>query len=225
MERGGKQLFSGLDLEFERGTCTGVIGRNGLGKTTLIDILMGTLDPTEGKVTIGQKTEFNYADQNRLAIDGSKSMIDEVGEGSEFIQFGKQKLHIISYLKRFLFNDETVHARIETLSGGEKNRVVLAKILHHGGNFLVLDEPTNDLDLATLRVLEEAILSFDGVVLVVSHDRYFLDRVADRIIAFEGGGKVFIQEGNYSYYAEKRAQRTSAQPIAAKTIETHQRTA
>ncbi len=207
MELGGKSLFQGLNLDFTGGTCTGVIGRNGLGKTTLIRILMGTLQPDEGEVTIGQKTIFNYADQSRMAIDGSKSMIDEVGAGSEYVQFGTQRLHIRSYLTRFLFNDETVHARIDTLSGGEQNRVMLAKILHAGGNFLVLDEPTNDLDLATLRVLEEAILGFTGVVLVVSHDRYFLDRVADRILAFEGDGEVVIQEGNYSYYAEKRGQR------------------
>lgn len=212
-ERGGKRLFSGIDLEFESGTCTGVIGRNGVGKTTMLNILMGLLEPSEGSVKIGQKTEFNYADQARLAVDGSKSMIDEVGGGSDYVQFGNQKLHVRTYLSRFLFNDETVHARIDTLSGGERNRVMLAKLLRHGGNFLVLDEPTNDLDLATLRVLEEAIDSFDGVTLVVSHDRYFLDRVADRIIAFEGDGKVVIQEGNYSYYAEKRAQRRK--PAAA----------
>ena len=204
---GGTRLFSGLNLDFEPGTCTGVIGRNGLGKTTLIRILMGQMEPDEGQVTIGQKTQFNYADQSRLTIDGAKSMVEEIGGGSEFIQFGGQKLHVRSYLSRFLFAGETVHARIDTLSGGEQNRVVLAKILHAGGNFLILDEPTNDLDLATLRVLEEAILGFTGVALVVSHDRFFLDRIADRIVAFEGGGRVFIQEGNYSYYAEKRAER------------------
>tara|TARA_R110002096_G_scaffold4493_14_gene20882 strand:- start:4202 stop:6094 length:1893 start_codon:yes stop_codon:yes gene_type:complete len=220
---GGKQLFRGLNLDFEAGTCTGVIGRNGLGKTTLIRIMMGLLEPDEGQVTIGQKTEFNYADQNRMVIDGSRSMIEEVGAGSDFVQFGNQKLHIRSYLSRFLFNDETVHARIDTLSGGEQNRVMLAKILHAGGNFLILDEPTNDLDLATLRVLEEAILSFTGVVLVVSHDRYFLDRVSDRILAFEGDGQVILQEGNYSYYAEKRGERrnklrsTGKQPAKKKT--------
>lgn len=220
MARGGKQLFSGLDLQFEAGSCTGVIGRNGVGKTTMLNIMMGLLEPDEGEVTIGQKTQFNYADQTRLAVDGSKSMIQEVGGGSDYVQFGNQKLHIRSYLSRFLFNDETVHAQIDTLSGGERNRVMLAKLLRHGGNFLVLDEPTNDLDLATLRVLEEAIDAFDGVTLIVSHDRYFLDRVADRIIAFEGDQKIVIQEGNYSYYAEKRAQRRSAAAGSAKAPKT-----
>lgn len=222
-ERGGKRLFANVDLQFEPGTCTGVIGRNGMGKTTLLNIMMGLLEPTEGKVAIGSRTQFNYADQARLAVDGSKSMIEEVGGGSEYVQFGKEKLHIRTYLARFLFNDEAVHARIDTLSGGEQNRVMLAKLLRHGGNFLVLDEPTNDLDLATLRVLEEAIDSFAGVTLAVSHDRYFLDRVADRIIAFEGDGRVVVQEGNYSYYAEKRAERRrqpSAPAGSAKPVKT-----
>ena len=216
-ERGGKRLFSNFDLEFAAGTCTGVIGRNGVGKTTMLNIMMGLLEPTEGSVKIGKRTQFNYADQGRLAVDTSKSMIEEVGGGSEYVQFGNEKLHIRTYLARFLFNDETVHAKIETLSGGERNRVMLAKLLRHGGNFLVLDEPTNDLDLGTLRVLEEAIDSFDGVTLAVSHDRYFLDRVADRIVAFEGDGQIVVQEGNYSYYAEKRAQRRAAAASRSKT--------
>jgi len=220
MERGGKRLFRGLNLEFEGGTCTGIIGRNGLGKTTLLNILQGKLQPDEGSVTIGERTQFNYADQNRLVMDGSKNMLEEVGAGSDTVQFGSERLHIRSYLKRFLFTDETLHSRIDALSGGEQNRVMLAKILRYGGNFLILDEPTNDLDLATLRVLEEAILSFPGVVLVVSHDRFFLDRVADRTIAFEGDGRVIIQEGNYSYYVEKRREQlsrvaTQAAPVAA----------
>jgi len=232
MERGGKRLFNNIDLEFEAGSCTGVIGRNGLGKTSLLNIIMGQLEPTEGSVTIGERTEFNYADQNRMAIDGSRSMVDEVGAGSEYVQFGNQRLHIRSYLKRFLFTDETIYARIDTLSGGEQNRILLAKILHQGGNFLILDEPTNDLDLNTLQVLEETLLSFPGVTLIVSHDRYFLDRVADRIIAFEGESEVFIQEGNYSYYAEKRQERvakkaqrttTSTQSTSSKPKENRRR--
>jgi len=218
MTLGGKRLFSGLNLQFEAGTCTGIIGRNGLGKTTMLRALMGTLRPDEGTVVIGDRVQFNYADQNRLALDPNRSMVEEVGAGSEFVAFGGEKLHIVTYLKRFLFFDEQLHARIETLSGGERNRVMLAKLMRHGGNFLILDEPTNDLDLATLRVLEEAILGFEGVVVVVSHDRFFLDRVADRIIAFEGEGRVEVQEGNYSYYIEKRKERLArlapAKPVA-----------
>jgi ATP-binding cassette subfamily F protein uup len=219
MSLGGKPLFSGLDLQFEPGTCTGIIGRNGLGKTTLLRTLMGALPPGTGNVVIGERVQFNYADQNRLALDPTRSMVEEVGGGSEFVLFGGEKLHIVTYLKRYLFFDEQIHARIETLSGGERNRVMLAKLMRQGGNFLILDEPTNDLDLATLRVLEEAILGFSGVVIAVSHDRFFLDRVADRIIAFEGGGRVVVQEGNYSYYAEKRRERLArlapAKPVDA----------
>ena len=200
-------LFSHLDLSFQAGSCTGVIGRNGLGKTTLLRILLGQCDPAEGTVRIGQKTLFNYVDQYRVQLDGSKSVLDEVAGKTDFVPFGSDKISVRAYLKRFLFTDDRIHMRIDVLSGGERNRVVLAKILRNGGNFLVLDEPTNDLDLQTLRVLEEAILAFDGCVLVVSHDRYFLDRVCDRIIAFEGDGQVFVSEGNYSYYHEKHAER------------------
>jgi ABC transport system ATP-binding/permease protein len=203
-------LFSGLDLAFEAGTCTGVIGRNGLGKTTLLRILLGNQEPLSGSVRIGKKTVFNYIDQHRVELDGSKSVLDEVAGKTDFVQFGAEKISVRAYLKRFLFTDDRIHMRIDILSGGERNRVVLAKILRNGGNFLILDEPTNDLDLQTLRVLEEAILAFNGCVLVVSHDRYFLDRVCDRMIAFEGDGEVFVSEGNYSYYHEKNRERLKA---------------
>ncbi|MGI9241375.1 MAG: ABC-F family ATP-binding cassette domain-containing protein [Verrucomicrobiales bacterium] len=217
-------LFADLDLEFEPGTCTGITGRNGLGKTTLLRTLMGTLEPTEGSVTIGKRTHFNYVDQARLQLDGSNSIIKEVGGDSEVVQFGPDTISIRSYLRRFLFEDDRLNMRIDCLSGGEQSRVLLAKILHNGGNFLVLDEPTNDLDLQTLRVLEEAILGFAGCVVVVSHERYFLDRVCDKIIAFEGSGQVRCQVGNFSYYQEKFGKRrqqpkAAAKPVAAKPVE------
>lgn len=204
-------LFAGLNLTFEAGTCTGVIGRNGLGKTTLLRILLGQQDPIQGKVQIGKRTVFNYIDQHRVALDGNKSVLEEVAGKTDFVQFGADKISVRAYLKRFLFTDDRIHMRIDVLSGGERNRVVLAKILRNGGNFLILDEPTNDLDLQTLRVLEEAILAFSGCVLVVSHDRYFLDRVCDRVIAFEGNSEVFVSEGNYSYYREKNRERLNSQ--------------
>jgi ATP-binding cassette subfamily F protein uup len=205
-------LFSHLDLNFEAGTCTGIIGRNGLGKTTLLRILMGEQQPNEGKVAIGKRTIFNYVDQQRLLLNPENSVMDEVaGPMSEFVQFGPEKLHVRTYLRRFLFTDERVTMRVKELSGGEQSRVLLAKILRRGGNFLILDEPTNDLDLATMRVLEEAILAFKGTVLVVSHDRYFLDRVCDRLIAFEGQGRIHECAGNYSYYQEKRAAKAAAE--------------
>ncbi|MDB6074821.1 MAG: transporter [Verrucomicrobiaceae bacterium] len=204
-------LFSGLDLSFEPGTCTGIIGRNGLGKTTLLRILMGLQEPSEGKITIGKRTIFNYVDQQRLLLNPENSVMEEVAGASDFVSFGEEKLHVRTYLRRFLFTDERVTMRVRELSGGEQSRVLLAKILRRGGNFLILDEPTNDLDLQTMRVLEEAVLAFKGCVLVVSHDRYFLDRVCDRVIAFEGQGRISLCSGNYSYYQEKRAQVAAAE--------------
>jgi ATP-binding cassette subfamily F protein uup len=204
-------LFSHLDLSFKPGTCTGIIGRNGLGKTTLLRMLMGQQQPSEGSVTIGKRTQFNYVDQQRLLLDPEKTVMEEVAGSSDFVSFGEEKLHVRSYLKRFLFTDERVTMRVKELSGGEQSRVLLAKILRRGGNFLILDEPTNDLDLQTMRVLEEAILAFAGSVLIVSHDRYFLDRVCDRILVFEGHSRVHECAGNYSYYQSKRANQAAAE--------------
>lgn len=215
-------LFSHLDLSFEAGDCVGIIGRNGLGKTTLLRMLMGERAPDEGSVTIGKRTLFNYVDQQRLLLDPEKSVMEEVAGNSDFVSFGDEQLHVRTYLRRFLFTDERVTMRVKELSGGEQSRVLLAKILRRGGNFLILDEPTNDLDLQTMRVLEEAILAYNGCVLVVSHDRYFLDRVCDRIIAFEGHGRIHLCAGNFSYYQEKRAAVANAEmkavnaPVAKK---------
>jgi ABC transport system ATP-binding/permease protein len=208
---GQRWLFSQLNLSFEPGTCTGIIGRNGLGKTTLLRMLMGEQQPSEGSVTLGKRTQFNYVDQQRLLLDPEKTVMEEVAGNSDFVSFGEEKLHVRSYLKRFLFTDERVTMRVKELSGGEQSRVLLAKILRRGGNFLILDEPTNDLDLQTMRVLEEAILAFAGCVLIVSHDRYFLDRVCDRVLAFEGHGRVHECAGNYSYYQSKRANLAAAE--------------
>jgi ATP-binding cassette subfamily F protein uup len=209
---GDRWLFSHLDLSFQPGSCTGIIGRNGLGKTTLLRVLMGQQEPTEGSVSIGKRTLFNYVDQQRLLLDPENTVMAEVaGPNSDFVQFGDEKLHVRTYLRRFLFTDERVTMRVKELSGGEQSRVLLAKILRRGGNFLILDEPTNDLDLATMRVLEEAVLAFQGCVLVVSHDRYFLDRVCDRLIAFEGQGRIHQCAGNYTYYQEKRAKQAAAE--------------
>jgi ATP-binding cassette subfamily F protein uup len=207
---GGRSLFSGLDIGFTPGTCTGIVGRNGVGKSTLLRILMGEQKPDAGTVTVGKSVVFNYVDQQRLILDNTKSLIEEVGGNSDFITWGSEKLHIRTYLKRFLFSDDRPGQRVEVLSGGERSRLLLAKILCRGGNFIILDEPTNDLDLATLRVLEEALLDFPGCVLVVSHDRYFLDRICDRVLVFEDHGNLHLQEGNYSYYLEKNRERLAA---------------
>lgn len=221
MELGGKRLFSHINLDFAGGQRVGITGRNGLGKSTLLKILIGQLQPTEGTVQIGQLTKFNYVDQGRLQLNEEKTVLDEISDGTEFVQFGEGKLSLRAYLKRFLFTDDRIVTQVKHLSGGERSRLLLARILKNGGNFLILDEPTNDLDLPTLRVLEEALIVFPGVVLVVSHDRYFLNRVCTGILAFEGEGKVTYSVGDYDYYVEKRKREEKAalewQKAAAKS--------
>jgi ATP-binding cassette subfamily F protein uup len=204
MEIGGRKLFGDFNFTFANGQKVGVAGRNGLGKTTFLRILIGQIQPTEGTVKIGQLTKFNYVDQGRLQLNEEKTVLDEVADGTEFVQWGDATLSVRSYLKRFLFADERISTQVKYLSGGERSRLLLARILKSGGNFLILDEPTNDLDLPTLRVLEEALVAFPGVVLVVSHDRYFLNRVCTDILAFEGDGRIAHSVGDYDYYLEKR---------------------
>ena len=222
MELGGRKLFGGFNFTFENGQRVGICGRNGLGKSTLLKIMIGQLQPTEGTVKIGQLTKFNYVDQARLQLNEENTVMDEVAEGREFVQWGDAKLSVRSYLKRFLFADDRITTQVKKLSGGERSRLLLARILKSGGNFLILDEPTNDLDLPTLRVLEEALIAFPGVTCVVSHDRYFLNRVCTDILAFEGDGKIHHSVGDYDYYLEKKqkaikaAERQSAAIVAPK---------
>jgi len=204
---GGKVLFNGLNFNFEPGRKLGIIGKNGVGKTTLLKIILGNLQPTFGKIDIGERTEFNYVDQARLLLNDDDSVIEAIGEGSETLKFGKSEISVWTYLRRFLFTDDRINTMVGRLSGGEKSRLTLARILKNGGNFLLLDEPTNDLDLPTLRVLEEALISFEGCVVVVSHDRYFLNRVCNGILSFEGNGEMYFSEGDYDYYIEKRKTR------------------
>ena len=199
-------LFRHLTLNLKPGQCTGVVGRNGVGKTTLLRICLGERPPDEGTIKIGNKIAFNYIDQARMQLKGTGTVLDEVAEGNESVLFGDERLSARSYLRRFLFTDQRVMEPVDHLSGGERARLMLAKVLRRGGNVLVLDEPTNDLDLPSLRMLEEALADFDGSVLVVSHDRYFLDRICDQIIAFEEDN-IFVQTGNYSYYLEKKQDR------------------
>ncbi|MGD0614188.1 MAG: ATP-binding cassette domain-containing protein, partial [Verrucomicrobiota bacterium] len=209
---GGRTLFHGFNFTFENGRRIGVVGRNGLGKTTLLKIIIGELNPTEGAVKAGQLTTFNYVDQGRLQLREERTALEEVGDGTEFVIFGDGKLSLRAYLKRFLFADDRIMTQVKYLSGGERSRLLLARILKNGGNFLILDEPTNDLDLPTLRVLEEALIAFPGVVLVVSHDRYFLNRVCTDVLAFEGDGKIHHSVGDYDYYLEKKQRLTVPVP-------------
>ncbi len=211
-------LFRGLELSLKPGQCTGVVGRNGVGKTTLLRVCLGQRLPDEGTSTLGKRVVVNYIDQARMQLTDSNTLMAEVSDKSEMVQFGEQRLTARAYLRRFLFPDERLKETVSRLSGGERARLMLAKVLCKGGNLLVLDEPTNDLDLPSLRMLEEALVDFGGSVLVVSHDRYFLDRICDQIVAFEDGG-LFMQPGNYSYYLEKkklrdRAEREATLPAA-----------
>ena len=210
---GGPQLFSHIDLSLEGGQRIGIVGRNGAGKSTLINIILGRLNPLEGTVDIGIKTDINFIDQNRLLLDNDKSVFEEVGEGQEIVKLGNETIGLRAYLRRYLFTEERINTKIGLLSGGERSRVMLAKILKRGGNVLVLDEPTNDLDLNTLRLLEEALVGFKGCVIAVSHDRYFLNRVCTDILAFEGDGVVDYQVGNYDYYLEKKTRREAANKV------------
>lgn len=212
-----RSLFRDLTLSIRPGQCTGIVGRNGVGKTTLLKVCLGNLEPDQGTVAIGKKVRVNYIDQARMQLVGTGSLLDEVSDGNEKVQFGDETLGARAYLRRFLFDDKRINERVDLLSGGEKARLMLAKVLKNGGNLIVLDEPTNDLDLPSLRMLEEAIADFDGAVLVVSHDRYFLDRICDQIVAFEDGN-VLVQPGNYSYYLEKRKAREQRDKLYAQQV-------
>jgi len=170
-------------------------------------MILGSIPPTMGKMEVGETTQFNYVDQARLILNDDDTVIKAIGDGSETVRFGKQQLSIWTYLRRFLFTDDRINTLVGRLSGGEKSRLTLAKILCNGGNFLMLDEPTNDLDLPTLRILEEALLAFEGCVVVVSHDRYFLNRICDGILALEGNEEIYYSEGGYDFYIEKKKNR------------------
>ena len=211
-------LFKNLDLQFRPGQCTGIVGRNGTGKTTLLKLCLDQIKPSAGHATLGKRVKVNYIDQARMELDGTGSLLDEISNGNDKIFFGEETISARSYLRRFLFSDDRINERVDLLSGGERARLMLAKVLKNGGNLIVLDEPTNDLDLPSLRMLEEALAVFQGTVICVSHDRYFLDRICDQIVAFEDGG-VVVQPGNYSYYLEKRKARETADRLQLQAYE------
>src|SRR5438477_4534060 len=204
VELGGRTLFQHVNLNLVAGERLGVVGRNGLGKSSLLKVILQELPVASGVAEIGARTEINYVDQNWLHLDEEKTVVEEVGSGGEHVTLGEQSITLRAYLRRFLFSEERINTKISQLSGGERSRVLLAKILKRGGNVLILDEPTNDLDLGTLRLLEEALVAFAGNVIVVSHDRYFLNRVCTAILAFEDADGLRYSVGNYDYYLEKR---------------------
>jgi ATP-binding cassette ChvD family protein len=204
---GEKLLYQDLEFKLPRGGIVGIIGPNGAGKTTLFRVLVGQETLDEGSVKIGETVKIAYVDQSRDDLDGSKTVWEELSDGLDNIVVGSYEVPSRAYVSRFNFRGAAQQKFVKDLSGGERNRLHLAKLLKSGGNLLLLDEPTNDLDVETLRALEEAILDFPGCVVVISHDRWFLDRIATHIIAFEGDSEVYTYEGNYSEYESHRKQR------------------
>jgi ATP-binding cassette ChvD family protein len=205
-----KLLMDDLNFNLPRGGIVGVIGPNGAGKTTLFRMIVDQEKPDDGKLTVGTTVKIAYVDQNRDALDPDHTVFEEITGGAEHLMLGKRKVASRGYVSRFNFKGPDQQRKVAELSGGERNRVHLAKLLRSGGNLLLLDEPTNDLDVDTLRALEEALLNFGGCAVVISHDRWFLDRVATHILAFEGDSKTVWCEGNYQTYEEQRHQRLGA---------------
>ncbi len=206
-----KLLIDDLSFKLPRGGIVGVIGPNGAGKTTLFRMITGQEDPDAGTLRVGETVQLAYVDQSRDALDAEKSVWEEISGGSDQIQVGERKMNSRAYVSGFNFKGTDQQTKVGTLSGGERNRVHLAKLLREGGNVLLLDEPTNDLDVDTLRALEEGLLAFPGCAVVISHDRWFLDRIATHVLAFEGESQVRWFEGNFEAYEAARRERLGAE--------------
>jgi len=204
---GDTVLIDDFDFSLPRGGIVGIIGPNGAGKTTLFRMITGSEKVDSGDLKVGETVQLSHVDQFRETLDPSKTVWDEISDGHEFIEVGKRKLNSRAYVASFMFKGPEQNKKIANLSGGERNRLHLAKLLKSGGNVLLLDEPTNDLDVNTLRALEDALLEFAGCVVVISHDRWFLNRIATHMMAFEGDGKVSWFEGNYQDYEDDRRRR------------------
>ena len=203
---GDKLLYEDLSFSLPPGGIIGIIGPNGAGKTTLFKMMTGQLEPDAGTFTVGDTVKLGYIDQNR-PLDPNKTIWEEISDGNDTVMVGSREVNSRAYVARFNFSGSDQQKKVTALSGGERNRVHLAKMLKEGGNLLLLDEPTNDLDVNTLRALEEALLAFGGCAVVISHDRWFLDRIATHILAFEGNSSVVWFDGNYSQYEEDRHRR------------------
>src|SRR6185437_16615830 len=206
---GDKLLIDGLSFALPRGGIVGIIGPNGAGKTTLFKMVVGQEEPDSGTLKVGETVQIAYTDQNRT-LDASKTAWQEISGGREMILVGKKELNSRAYLSSFNFRGTDQQKVVGKLSGGERNRLHLAKTLMSGGNLLLLDEPTNDLDVDTLRALEDALIDFAGCAVVISHDRWFLDRIATHILAFEGDSEVVWHEGNYQSYIDDLHKRKGA---------------
>ncbi len=204
---GDRLLFDDVSFTVPKGAIVGIIGANGMGKSTLFRLLMGYEQPDGGSVTVGETVQLGYVDQSRDDLDGSKTVWEEVSDGLDIIRIGTYEVPSRSYIGRFNFKGSDQQKFVKDLSGGERNRLHLAKLLKQGANVLLLDEPTNDLDVETLRALEDAVQAFPGSAMVISHDRWFLDRIATHILAYEDDGTVVFHEGNYSEYEEDRRSR------------------
>lgn len=203
----GREIFRDMSFNLPPGGIVGIIGPNGAGKTTLFRIIIGNETPDGGSIEIGDTVDVSYVDQSRESLDAKKTVFEEISGGADVLMVGKTKIHARTYCGRFNFKGKDQQKFVGDLSGGERNRVHMAKLLRSGGNLLLLDEPTNDLDVDTLRALEEGLSSFGGCAVVVSHDRWFLDRIATHILAFEGDGSVIWCEGNYQTYEQQRRER------------------
>jgi sulfate-transporting ATPase len=208
---GDLMLMDDVNFTLPRGGIVGVIGPNGAGKTTLFRMIIGKEQPDGGALRIGETVQIGYVDQSRDSLAADKSVWEEITDGREMVELGKREVASRAYVSWFNFKGRDQQRKVGELSGGERNRVHLAKLLKGGSNLLLLDEPTNDLDVDTLRALEEALLSFAGCAVVISHDRWFLDRIATHILAFEGDSKVEWFEGNYQDYEADRHRRLGAE--------------
>ena len=204
---GDRLLFDDVTFSVPKGAIVGIVGANGMGKSTLFRLLMRHEQPDGGSVTVGDTVQLGYVDQSRDDLDGSKTVWEEVSDGLDIIRIGTYEVPSRSYIGRFNFKGSDQQKFVKDLSGGERNRLHLAKLLKQGANVLLLDEPTNDLDVETLRALEDAVQAFPGSAMVISHDRWFLDRIATHILAYEDDGSVIFHEGNYSEYEEDRRSR------------------
>ena len=204
---GEKLLFENVSFALPPGGIVGVIGPNGAGKSTLFKLITGREQPDQGTIKVGETVKLAYVDQSRDALDPNKTVWEEVSGGTDVMVVGKREINSRAYVGRFNFKGGDQQKKVGQLSGGERNRVHMAKMLKEGGNVLLLDEPTNDLDVETLRALEEALETFAGCAVVISHDRFFLDRLCTHILAFEGDSHVEWFEGNYESYEEDKRRR------------------